>query len=329
MELRQLRHAVAVSETLHFGRAAEALHIAQPALSRSIQALERELGVELFARSTRQVMLTQAGRYFVEEARDILSRLDTAAARAVRIAEGALGPFRFGITGSATYAHLPHIIATLRADLPALALEPVIDLFTDQQQQALLDGHLDAGLLRLPISSGDLQYSLYTREHLVLVLPAGHRMARPGPLSMADLAELRDEPFIEYGNTASVSSSAMLRTCQAAGFAPRRAHEAASTSTALALVAAGVGVAMLPSSVRSMPFTGLRYIDIPDSASVDLALAWRRDDERPMVHRFIRALDDAGLIEPVVPSTVGKNASAPRPGPSRAPASALPQADLQ
>lgn len=310
MELRQLRHAVAVSETLHFGRASEALHIAQPALSRSIQALERELGVELFARSTRHVMLTPAGRYFVDEARDVLSRIDTAASRSVRIAEGALGPFRFGVTGSATYAHLPKIIATLRADLPSLALEPVIDLFTDEQQQALLDGRIDAGLLRLPISSGDLRYSLFTREHLVLVLPEGHRLVQVGPLQISDLVELRDEPFVAYGASGSVSVSAMLRTCQQAGFVPRRAHEAASTSTALALVAAGVGVAMLPSSVRSMPFEGLRYIDIPASASVDLALAWRREDDRPMVRRFVEALEDASLIHPL--STTMHPAPRPR-----------------
>lgn len=299
MELRQLRHAVAVAETLHFGRASGLLHMAQPALSRSIQSLEKELGAELFARSTRHVMLTPAGRYFTDEAREILTRLDTTAARTLRIAAGALGPFRLGITGSAAYAHLPNVIAALRADLPALALEPVVDLFTDAQEAALMDGSLDAGLLRLPISSGELDYSVFAREHLVLALPMGHRLDGVGSLSGDAVAQLRDEAFIAYGVPGSVAASAMLRTCQKAGFVPRRAHEASTTSTALALVAAGVGIAMLPESSRSMPFPGLTYVDLPDSASVDLALAWRRDDDRPMVRRFVEALADCGLIDPV------------------------------
>ncbi|MDO5697609.1 MAG: LysR substrate-binding domain-containing protein [Dermatophilus congolensis] len=293
MEIRQLQHAAAVAEHLHFGRAADSLHLAQPALSRSIRQLERELGIEIFARTTRQVALTSAGEHFVTEARDILHRLDQAVARSRRIADGALGPLRLGITGSATYAHLPQIISAVRDELPELALEPATDLFTTMQQEALLDGRLDAGLLRLPISDRSLEYRLLAREHLMLVVPKGHRLDGDPDVTVADL---RHEPFVTYGEIGSVSVSAMLRTCQKAGFTPIRAHEAGTTSTALALVAAGVGVALLPESVKAMPFDGVSYIDIPDSASVDLALAWRNDDDRPMLLRFIDALERRGVI---------------------------------
>lgn len=295
MEIRQLQHAVAVAETLHFGKAADSLHLAQPALSRSIRQLERELGIEIFARTTRQVALTSAGEHFVDEARDILLRLDRTVARSRRIADGALGPLRLGITGSATYAHLPQIITACREELPELALEPATDLFTINQQDSLLEQRLDAGLLRLPISDRGLDYRLVARERLILVVPRGHRLDGDPDVTAADL---RYEPFVTYGDIGSVSVSAMLRTCQEAGFTPIRAHEAETTTTALALVAAGVGVALLPESVRAMPFDGVSYLDIPGSASVDLALAWRRDDDRPMLRRFIDALERRGVIHP-------------------------------
>ena len=303
METRQLRYFVAVAETRHFGRAAESLHIAQSPLSQAIRQLESQLGAPLFERTTRRVDLTAAGEALLPEAVRILASLDAARDQVGRVAAGALGRLRVGATGLATYRHVPEIVRRLTAELPGLALTFTTEMLTPGLETALADYRIDLAVLRLPVSDPGLDQHLLAREHLVLAVPDAHRLA-PGegrPRSARDrpvpLADLADDDFVVYAAPGSVVGEAGARACRAAGFTPRRTHEADQTSIVLALVAAGVGVALLPSSVLAVAVEGVHYVEIAESTSpghdpvtTDVALAWRRDDPQPALARALAVL---------------------------------------
>ncbi len=287
MELRHLRYFVAVAEECHFGRAAARLHIAQPPLSQQIRQLEAELGTQLFIRSTRKVELTPAGQRYLERARLILVEVDDAGVEAQRIASGQVGKVAIGFTGSATYHLLPHLARSLRADLPDLDLELKGEMLTPSQVTALLERRLDLGLLRPPVRNPDLLVHVLRREPLVAVVPESH------PLAAADrirLADLRDEPFITYPSAQrSVVYDTVFDACQRAGFVPSKVHEVAETSTLVSLVAAELGVALVPASVQHLHITGATYRPLAGTTQeVELAVARRRDDDSPQV---IRVLD--------------------------------------
>ena len=297
METRQLRYFVAVAETRHFGRAAEALRIAQSPLSQAIRQLESRLGAPLFERTTRRVDLTAAGEALLPEAVRILASLDAAHL----VAAGALGRLRIGATGLATYRHVPELVRRLTAELPGLALTFTTDMLTPGLETALAEHRIDLAILRPPVSDPGLDHHLLARERLVLAVPSGHRLAgsegRPRSSHPVLLADLADDDFVVYAPPGSVVGEAAARACRAAGFTPRRTHEADQTSIVLALVAAGVGVALLPSSVLAVAVEGVRYVELedPDPVSTDVALAWRRDDPQPALARALAVLCGAGL----------------------------------
>lgn len=290
VELRHLRYFVAVAETQHFGRAAERLHMAQPPLSQAIRQLEAELGVELFVRTTRRVALTPAGETFRDDAARILSELEESTRRVTHYAEGRRGVLRIGVTGSAAFAELPRIARIVERDLPGVALEVSPELLTRTQEQALVESRIDVGVLRPPIFSPGLSYGVLARDGFLLALPERHRLA--GGRAVA-LIELADEAFVTYPLAAqSVVNDAVLRSCHAAGFTPRYEHEAAETSTLLALVAAGLGVALVPASVQALRLDGVVYTAVSGVSDLSLALAWRGDDTSPLLARFLSAVRD-------------------------------------
>ena len=300
MELRHLRYFAAVAETCHFGRAAERLHIAQPALSQAIRQLEHELGAPLFTRTTRQVSLTPAGEFLHEEARRVLGAVEDSVRGVRRIADGRLGLVRIGFTGTAAFTHLPRIARTLKRELPGIALEIHADLLTPAQRAGLREGSLDLGVLRPPASGDDLTVRTIELEPLVLAVPADHRLATEPVVAMTDL---RTEDFILYADAHSAVNEAVLRSCKEAGFAPHKEHEAPGTAVLLALVAAGLGVALVPASVRAVPLAGVVFRDVADAATIELALAWRTEDPSPVVRAVLDVLDGAGLFadSPVTP----------------------------
>ncbi|MFY0408404.1 LysR substrate-binding domain-containing protein [Solicola sp. PLA-1-18] len=294
MELRHLRYFVAVAETRHFGRAAERLHLAQPALSQSVRQLEAELGTTLLARTTRQVSLTPAGEFFYAEAVRTLQGLDDAVRGVARIADGRDGLVRVGFTGTAAYDQLPRIARAVKQDLPDVALEIHADLLTPAQVDGLRSGHLDLAVLRPPVAGDDVETRTVAHERLLLALPADHRLVSEPALDVADVGF---EDFVMYADAHSAVNEAIVRTCRAAGFAPRRQHEAPGTSVLLALVAAGLGVAMVPESARAIPLAGVIFREITGAATIDLALAWRRNDTSPLVSAVVEVLDTHGLFE--------------------------------
>ena len=293
MELRHLRFFAAVAETRHFGRAAARLHMAQPALSQAIRQLEAELGTPLFARTTRQVSLTPAGEFLYEDARRVLGAVEDSVRGVRRIAEGRLGLVRIAFTGTAAFTQLPRIARTLQRDLPGVALEIHPELLTPAQSAGLRDGSLDLGVLRPPTSGDDLALRTIEIEQLLLAVPDDHRLATEPVVAMSDL---RTEGFILYADAHSAVNEAVLRSCREAGFAPHQEHEAPGTAVLLALVAAGLGVALVPASVRALPLAGVVFRDVVDAATVELALAWRADEPSPVVRTVLAALDDSGLF---------------------------------
>lgn len=290
MELRHLRYFLAVAETCHFGQAAEQLHIAQPALSYAIRQLENSLDATLFTRTTRHVALTPAGEFLRVEATRILDGVDAAQRGVRRIAAGRSGLLRLGLTGTAAFSHLPKIARIVRQELPAVALDIHADLLTPDQCEGLRTGALDVGVLRPPAVGGDVATRTIAAEPLVLAVSADHRLAAEPVVSLADL---RSEPFIGYTGQDSAVNDAVTRSCRAAGFVPHREHSAPGTAVLLALVAADLGVSVVPASVRALPLHGVVFRDLVDGGTVDLALAWRDGVDNPVVDAVVAVLAGA------------------------------------
>jgi DNA-binding transcriptional LysR family regulator len=307
VELRHLRYFVAVAETRHFGRAAARLHLAQPALSQSVRQLEAELGAPLLLRTTRQVSLTPAGEFFLEQARGVLTAVEDGARGVGRIAEGRLGLVRIAFTGTAAFSQLPRIARLVKQELPGVALEIHADLLTPAQTEGLLAGRLDLGVLRLPVGTDRLAVRTLAVEHLVLALPADHPLTTEPAVALPDL---RREDFITYAEDHSAVNEALHRTCREAGFAPRVEHRAPGTAVLLALVAAGLGVSLVPESVRALPLAGVVFRDVAGTALTELGLARRADDDSPLVTRVLEVLAADGLF---------LDGPADRPAPTEAP----------
>ncbi|MDA3630404.1 LysR substrate-binding domain-containing protein [Saccharopolyspora oryzae] len=293
MDLKQLRYFDAVAETCHFGRAAERLHLAQPALSQAVRRLEAELGVRLLARTTRQVQLTAAGEFFHREIRRILGELDASVLGAKSIAEGSRGLLRVGFTATSAFTQLARLSRMVRSSLPGVVLEVQADLLTPAQVDRLLDGRLDLGVLRGPVAEPGIETRTLLQESLVLALPADHRLV---PESALEVVDVSADEFVAYADARSAVNEAVVSSCRRAGFSPDITHRAPGTAALLALVAAGLGVALVPDSVRSMHLTGVVFRDVAGANSIDLSLAWRADESSALVSSALDVLDHHGFF---------------------------------
>ena len=271
MELRHLRYFRAVAEELHFGRAAARLHIAQPPLSQQIRQLERELGVALLTRTTRSVELTAAGTAYLQRVIKILDGVDDAGDQARRLADGAEGHLTIGCVGSATYSLLPRLVLALRETLPGVDVSVRGEMLAPAQVSALLTGEIDLALLRPPVHQDGIDTEILRRDRLWAAVPAGHRLATQPDVHIEDL---RDEEFIAHASGLSVMHSVLNAVCADAGFVPRVRHEVSETSTLVTLVAAGLGVAIVPEPTAELGITGVRYLPLtPAGLGVDLIAA--------------------------------------------------------
>ncbi|MEO8203020.1 MAG: LysR family transcriptional regulator [Betaproteobacteria bacterium] len=285
-DLRQLRQFVAVAEHLHFGRAAQALHISQPPLSRSIQDLEAKLGARLFERSRRKVELTPAGRWYLEEARQVLARLERASRAVAELAAGGAGSLRIGFVTIADYSVLPALLSRFKAAQPGVTLS-LRELVTEAQLEALAAGDLDLGFVLPPLPGREVDSIAVNREPLVIALPARHPLAATqGPLGVRTLA---DEPFVMVpASLARGLSDVVLGLCTRAGFAPRIAQEAVQMQTVVSLVSSGLGVAIVPASLLNLRRSGVIYRAVRDAhPKIELRLAWRRDARSAALTRFV------------------------------------------
>ncbi|MEN1638178.1 LysR substrate-binding domain-containing protein [Pseudomonas aeruginosa] len=288
MELRHLRYFIAVAEELHFGRAAERLGISQPPLSQQIQALEEEIGARLFERTNRRVELTDAGRLFLDESRQVLAQVDKAVLLARRAHLGELGELKIGFTSSAPFTStIPSSIHAFRKAYPDVHLD-LQEMSSRQVLKALLEESLQVGVIR-PLALPDaVHWVELFREPLVAVLRADHPLAAGSEDGLA-IAALAEEPFVffprSYGTGLYDQVIALTRQ---AGFSPRIAHEASEAMTIIGLVSAGLGVSILPASFRRTRVDGVVYRTLSDpEATTAVWLVRRQNEGSPLALSFI------------------------------------------
>lgn len=294
METRHLKYFIAVAEERHFGRAAVRLHMAQPPLSQQIRQLEEQLGTQLLVRTTRKVDLTPAGQLLLDRGRQLLQELEVLESDVKQVGAGATGVLRVGFTGTATYRLMPAVVQAARRTLPGLRITVQGEMLTPQMEAALEEGRLDVAVLRPPVRSGDIALKLLEQDQLVAALPADSLLAGQGPLELADLSS---HDFIGYPASSAVSSI-VIDACRQAGFQPRLVQEAKETSTLLSLVAAGMGIALVPMTSRMFSFQGVVFRALRNPPPVDLAVAWNRTSESPLLESFL-ALFDSLPVFPV------------------------------
>lgn len=283
--LDQVRAFVAVSEELHFGRAAERLRMTQPPLSRQIQRLERSVGARLLDRDQRSVALTAAGAAFLVDARRMLATADVAAARARRVDAGAAGSVRLAFTANAALEVLPTLLERAATALPGVDLD-LVEMVSTDQVHALREGSIDVGLARPPFGEG-LASRLVHRESLLLAVPVAHPLARAGRARLADVVS---EPLVMYDPvSARYLHDLVMRLLPAPG--PVVVHTVTQVLTMLCLVAGGRGVALVPASARRLSLDGVRLLDLDDVAPlpVELSLLWALDGGNPAARALVEA----------------------------------------
>jgi DNA-binding transcriptional LysR family regulator len=269
MDLRRIRYFIVLSEELHFGRAAQRLNIAQPPLSQQIRVLEEELGARLFERSNRRVELTAAGKTLLPEARALSAQAERTGEVARRAQRGELGELRVGFTGSAAFSSvIPKLIFEFRRRLPEMQLR-LEELTTQQQLTAMLERRLEVAFVRgaaRPELPPSLQVMRLFEDALVAVLPAQHPLALQG--GALSVGALKDEAFVMYPRESGTGVyDQIIALCQQAGFAPQLAQEARESPTIIGLVAAGLGVALVPASLRSINVDGVAYRPLQGKAA--------------------------------------------------------------
>lgn len=291
MELRHLRYFVAVAEELHFGRAAERLRIAQPPLSRQIRDLEREVGTPLFERGARGVTLTPAGHAFLPEARLVLAQAERAQRTALRAAQGETGRLRVGFVEAATHSGiLPDVLGFFRMHLPEIGLS-LFEMDSLQQAEAFRDGRIDVGILHSPPADAErwLHVEPVYADPMVAAFPGSHRLAGRARVSLADLAA---EPWVMFPRPVGpLLHDEIIARCRAAGFSPRVAQEAVTWHTIAGLVAAGVGIALVPRSLARHARPLVSYKPVRGLAvELPMAAAWKRGTRSPVRERFVTSL---------------------------------------
>ncbi|MBE9607439.1 LysR family transcriptional regulator [Acetobacteraceae bacterium H6797] len=280
IEFSQLRCFVAVAEELHFRRAAARLNMTQPPLSRQIQLLEHALGITLLLRGSRSVQLTPAGEAFLRDARRMLNLAETAADEARRVAKGEVGQITIGFTAASGYGLLPQLVALLRRELPEITLN-LREMVSQDQLEALRGGQLDLGLLRPTSYRPGIMASVVQRESLLVALPHGHRLRGDAAVAIEALGgeALITYPPIEGRYLHDVVVSVM----QLAGVVPARVQYVSQTHSILALVGAGLGIALVPEAAAKLCPSEVLLKPLADPATprVELALAWRVGNENP------------------------------------------------
>ncbi|MDX2231451.1 MAG: LysR family transcriptional regulator [Leptolyngbyaceae cyanobacterium bins.349] len=289
MELRHLRYFMAVAEELHFNRAAERLHMAQPPLSQQIKQLETELGVELFHRRTkRQVQLTEAGQVLLQATYRILAQVEQAIRETQRAGKGETGTLNLGFTSTVVYDILPAILSQYREQFPNVHLV-LHELTTTQQEEALQNHQIDVGFCHPPLKDESLELEPISQESLVVALPEAHPLAGETTLSICSLA---NESFILFPRYLGPGFyDQIVSFCQQANFSPKVVQEAVQLQTIIGLVSANMGVALVPASLQNLQRAGIVYKPLEETTpQVEVAIAWRSENISPVLHGFLKII---------------------------------------
>ncbi|MDT0497319.1 LysR family transcriptional regulator [Algiphilus sp. W345] len=289
MDLRQLRYFAAIVEEGSLSRAAARLHVSQPPLSTHLKALEREIGAALLVRGNRGVTPTAAGAVFYEEVRAVLSRLEQAQERALQVHRGDVGVLSVGFVSIADYSILPPALSHFRARCPRVEVQ-LHELTTDAQIRELRAGRLDLAIGLAPVDEPDLRFERLRREALILAAPEDHPAAQHS--DPVDLRSLAKASFIVPPRAIGPGLyDLVISRCRAAGFVPRITQSARQMQTVIGLVSAGMGVALVPSSVQNLQRAGVRYLPLSGrSAKIELGILRRDADAAPLAQNFIETL---------------------------------------
>lgn len=282
MDLQQIRYFLTLSQELHFWNAAEKLFITQSALSRQIKALEAELGVQLFERNKRNVKLTLAGSFLMEQWYRIGDEIDRVHRQAKSIHQGTHGMVSIAYPGSIAYGFLPAFVSAVAGELPEVKLE-LMEPTDVSIEQLLLNHQLDVALRRDPAENPALQSAMLYSEHFSLIVPANHSLKQR---DFKSLAQVKDEKFILSGlhhNTYYVSS--LRNLFKTYGFEPNVHIESDFGGMILSLVAKGLGVSIMPSSYASSAQSNVRFIKLPHKTN--LYATWRKDDNNPVLRNVL------------------------------------------
>jgi DNA-binding transcriptional LysR family regulator len=292
IEIRHLRYFLAVAETLHFGKAAATLGIAQPPLSQQIKNLERILGYALFDRTTRGVRLTRVGQFFVERARQTLAKMRDDVEMTRRLGAGKEGVLDVGFSGSAMLTALPKAIESYRRMFPNVELQ-LRELVTAEQIPALLDGSLSLGFLRDGEPTSGLAIEPILRETFVVVLPAAHKLAKKKRAIRP--IELKNDPFVFFDRRmGSLAFDRAIACCEDAGFRPNIVQYAPQWTTTLRLIAAGLGVSLAPACVGRLTMPGVVYRKLRSERWTSVDIGMKVDQGNPAAEAFLQ------IVRPVV-----------------------------
>jgi DNA-binding transcriptional LysR family regulator len=300
MEVQQARVFLAVAEELHFARAAERLHLSQPPVTRAIQQLERSLGVALFDRTTRTVRLTAAGEALVPPARELLEVADRAAAVVASVGQGEFGRVRIAFAGASTHVIVGLLAREVRRRYPGIDIELSSQNYAQPAMARVLRGEMDIALGRWDFLPATIDSRLVARERLVLAVPIGHRLAGETSVRIADVAE---EPFIALTSEASsVLNDRLVRLSHTAGFDAEIVQIAPDSWTAIALVAAEIGVSLTLSTVAENTLTPrIAFVPVEDATlPIELRMAWRSDADRTAAIDTVLRLAETVLPSPRV-----------------------------
>jgi len=287
-ELKQLHYFLVLADELHFGRAAKRLHMTQSPLSRQIQMLEHTLQFPLFKRNNRSVQLTPAGHAFRAEARQILSLAENAVSVARRHSQGQAGRLRMGFTAGSSYRHLPRLLAYSSRELKELEIV-LEEMVTVQQVEALQANQIDLALGRQQPNQPDLDGLCIAREQLLLAVPEDHSLARKNTVTLDDL---RSEPIVTFSPKDGFYFYALIDSIfRRHNLQPTYVQHVSQIHSMLALVSAGLGVALVPETAEALHFDGvaLRRIKMPP-VHADLYLVWKKSNTNPAVKTFVQLI---------------------------------------
>ncbi len=287
MDLRQLGYFVAIAEEQHLGRAAERLHLSQPPLTRQIQALERELGVQLFERTPRGMLLTQAGDALLKDARDIFGFVEQATDRVRRVGSGMTGRIDVGLHGSAMFGVVPQFLSLfshLHPDVE-VSLHPAQ---APQQIVAIRQRRVLIAFERMVPSESDLAVELVARERLLVAMSTKHPFAK---LATIPVALLRDQPIVTASSRTGPAIT--LRLCRRAGFEPRFSGQASDLVMATLMTGISKQLALVPESMANLHVPGVAYVPLQtqaEDACMEVHCFYRKEESSPVLKRMLEAV---------------------------------------
>ncbi|KGR89905.1 hypothetical protein CD30_14675 [Ureibacillus massiliensis 4400831 = CIP 108448 = CCUG 49529] len=293
MKIHQLRYFITVAEELHYSRAAEKLNISQPPLSQQIKQLEDDLGVVLFKRNKRNVQLTEAGKSFYENSKLIIHYIEHAKKEALRIQEGEIGGITLGFGGSAAFDILPEIIKACNLSIPDVKID-LKQLTTSEQLRALEEKKIDVGILVTPIKTPGIETKFFRKEELVLCLNTDHPLAKTD--EPIDPKDLKSENFIlPPRNEGDGYYKSIFQVYNDGGFFPNIIQTAKEQHTMVSLVAAKIGVVIVPQSTTFIKLSNITYKSFNKKFYKVSSLAWKKDNMNPVINSFLKVMEQSVL----------------------------------